>query len=145
MAKASETEVLIATIKACHWHPGIAWAERRHTGGYVVRGRLVEAKEAIGNSDVLGQMKTGEALEIEVKKPGEWPDKEKLDAWEALPHSKRTAYQHRLVMQRKKLRRCWENNGYAGVIESVDEVQLVAGPCRVPLRLHLPEPDGVPF
>jgi len=78
--KALERPILYAVLRAVRAHPGVAWAVRMNTGMATFGatsdggdgGRTVRFAYQ-GCADILGQMKDGRLLAIEVKRPGEHP------------------------------------------------------------------------
>jgi hypothetical protein len=76
-----ETEVLPTVIEALRKHPRVAWVERVNKGF----GRLERSDRSLSYPmfwgfkhalDLLGQLKDGRILMVEVKRPGERPDPE---------------------------------------------------------------------
>lgn len=63
-----EAAALVEVVKALKAHPAVAWAERQNTGAAKVGGRFIRFGWR-GCSDVLGQMKDGRLLAVEVKAP----------------------------------------------------------------------------
>ena len=55
-------------LKALRTHPAVAWAERMNTGAAKVEGRFIRFGFK-GCPDVLGQLKDGRLLGVEVKAP----------------------------------------------------------------------------
>jgi hypothetical protein len=68
-----ERDVLAAVLAALRMHPRVAWCERMNTGQAVYdKGGPNERRVRFawpGCSDIVGQMKTGEWLAVEVKGP----------------------------------------------------------------------------
>lgn len=81
-----ESAVLAACIALCKVHPRVAWAERMNTGA--ARYHNAAGRERFvmfgfkGLSDILGQMRDGRLLAVEVKAPGGRirPDQERFIA-----------------------------------------------------------------
>ncbi|MDR5799050.1 MULTISPECIES: VRR-NUC domain-containing protein [Caballeronia] len=71
-----ETDVLLACLELLERHPAIAWCMRMNTGAAVFgegeNQRFVKFSEA-GVSDIIGQLKDGRFLAVEVKRPGNTP------------------------------------------------------------------------
>ena len=63
-----EAAALVEVLKALRHHPAIAWAERQNTGAAQVGGRFVRFGWR-GCSDVIGMLKDGRLLAVEVKAP----------------------------------------------------------------------------
>ena len=100
----TEKQIQKTILDFLHYHPNIAWAERINVGAHVVNDR--NSRRFIryafkGCSDVIGQLKNGQLLAVEVKS-----QKGKL-----------THYQSEFL---KKVN---DNGGVALVVRSVDELQ----------------------
>lgn len=63
-----EAAALVEVLKALRHHPAIAWAERQNTGAAQVGGRFIRFGWR-GCSDVIGMLKDGRLLAVEVKVP----------------------------------------------------------------------------
>jgi hypothetical protein len=61
-----EAAALVEVLKALRTHPTVAWAERQNSGAVRVGGRFVRFGW-VGCPDVLGQLKDGRLLGVEVK------------------------------------------------------------------------------
>jgi hypothetical protein len=61
-----EAAALLEVLKALRTHPAVAWAERQNSGAVRVGGRFVRFGW-VGCPDVLGQLKDGRLLGVEVK------------------------------------------------------------------------------
>ena len=61
-----EAAALVEVLKALRTHPAVAWAERQNSGAVRVGGRFVRFGW-VGCPDVLGQLKDGRLLGVEVK------------------------------------------------------------------------------
>ena len=61
-----EAAALVEVLKALRTHPAVAWAERMNTGAAKVEGRFIRFGFK-GCPDVLGQLKDGRLLGVEVK------------------------------------------------------------------------------
>ena len=61
-----EAAALVEVLKAVKTHPLVAWAERQNSGAAKVGGRFIRFGWP-GCPDVLGQMKDGRLLGVEVK------------------------------------------------------------------------------
>lgn len=69
-----ERDVLRAVLQLLRTHPAVAWAARINSGAATdERGQFFRFHQIAGCSDVIGQMKTGAFLAVEVKRPGEKP------------------------------------------------------------------------
>jgi hypothetical protein len=63
-----EAGALAEVLKAFRTHPGVAWVERQNTGAFKQEGRYIRFGWR-GCSDLLGQLKDGRLLAVEVKAP----------------------------------------------------------------------------
>jgi hypothetical protein len=63
-----EAAALVEVLKALRAHPAVAWAERQNSGAVRVGARFVRFGWP-GCPDVLGQLKDGRLLGVEVKAP----------------------------------------------------------------------------
>ena len=63
-----EAAALVEVLQALRAHPAVAWAERQNTGAAKVGGRFIRFGWP-GCPDVLGQLKDGRLLGVEVKAP----------------------------------------------------------------------------
>ena len=63
-----EAAALVEVLKALRTHPAVAWAERMNSGAAKVEGRFIRFGWR-GCPDVLGQLKDGRLLGVEVKSP----------------------------------------------------------------------------
>jgi hypothetical protein len=61
-----EAAALVEVLKALRNHPAVAWVERQNSGAVRVGGRFVRFGW-VGCPDVLGQLKDGRLLGVEVK------------------------------------------------------------------------------
>ena len=61
-----EAAALVEVLKAVRAHPVVAWAERQNSGAAKVGGRFIRFGWP-GCPDVLGQLKDGRLLGVEVK------------------------------------------------------------------------------
>ena len=61
-----EAAALVEVLKALRTHPAVAWAERMNTGAAKVGNRFIRFGWP-GCPDVLGQLKDGRFLAVEVK------------------------------------------------------------------------------
>lgn len=77
-AELSEIEIQRAVLELLQWHPRVAWAHRMNTGGAVLNGRTV-LYGFKGCADILGQLKTGELLAVEIKRASQDLSKEQLE------------------------------------------------------------------
>lgn len=66
--KLLEAAALTEVLKALRGHDAVAWAQRQNTGAAKVGGRFVRFGWK-GCSDILGMMRDGRFLAIEVKAP----------------------------------------------------------------------------
>jgi hypothetical protein len=63
-----EAAALVEVLKALRTHPAVAWAERMNSGAAKVGNRFIRFGWP-GCPDVLGQLKDGRLLGVEVKAP----------------------------------------------------------------------------
>jgi hypothetical protein len=70
--KLLESDVLPAVLKALRIHPKVAFAWRQNSGAQQVDGRYIQYAFP-GCSDILGMLKDGRFLAVEVKRPGGMP------------------------------------------------------------------------
>jgi len=61
-----EAAALMEVLKALRAHPAVVWAERMNSGAALVQGRFIRFGFK-GCPDVLGQLKDGRLLGVEVK------------------------------------------------------------------------------
>lgn len=64
----NETAALVEVLTALRAHPAVSWAERQNTGSARIGGRFVRFGWP-GCSDVLGMLRDGRFLAVEVKGP----------------------------------------------------------------------------
>ena len=67
-----ESDVLRAILQYLRLHKDVAWVARMNTGAMEVQGRYVKFAFK-GCSDIIGQMRDGRFLAVEVKRPGKIP------------------------------------------------------------------------
>lgn len=63
-----EAAALAEVLQVLKHHPTVAWCERQNTGAAKVEGRFIRFGWP-GCSDVIGQLKDGRLLAVEVKAP----------------------------------------------------------------------------
>ena len=63
-----EAAALVEVLKALRAHPAVSWAERQNTGTARIEGRFIRFGWP-GCSDVLGMLRDGRFLAVEVKAP----------------------------------------------------------------------------
>lgn len=63
-----EAAALVEVLQALKHHPAVAWVERQNTGAAKVGGRFIRFGWR-GCSDLLGMLKDGRLLAVEVKAP----------------------------------------------------------------------------
>ena len=69
-----ERDVLRAGLQLLRVHPLVAWASRINSGAVEnASGQFVRFNQIAGCSDIVGQMKTGQFLALECKRPGQKP------------------------------------------------------------------------
>lgn len=73
-----ERDVLSAVLSAAKVHPRVAWAERMNSGVWKAGGRYIKFGFP-GLSDVIGQLKDGRFLAIEVKREGKNATEEQVE------------------------------------------------------------------
>lgn len=65
----SEQQIQRKVIEYLRWHRNVAWVERMNVGARKIRDGFIRFGFR-GCSDIIGQMKDGRFLAVEVKKPG---------------------------------------------------------------------------
>ena len=100
---ASESQVLTAVLALLRRHPAVAWVERMQVGAYETDERYIRYG-FVGLSDVIGQMKTGAFLAVEVKRE----------------HGGRVSAAQQAFIDKVRA-----HGGVAGVVRSVEETQLL--------------------
>ena len=71
---ATEAQIQAAVLKALRLHPAVAWIGRYNSGGFYDGGdRYVQFHSVPGQSDLMGMLKGGRLLAIEIKRPGARP------------------------------------------------------------------------
>lgn len=104
-----EADVQKTVIELLERHPKVAWVGRFNSGkfakSYGGKKRIINANNVTGCSDVLGQLKDGRLLAMEVKKPG----------W-------KTPTDEREKAQAEFLALVDRNGGVSGFVRSVDDV-----------------------
>lgn len=74
LAPPLETDVLAGILKYLRVHPMIAWVGRINRGGATnANGQYIAFNNITGCSDVIGQLRSGHFLAIEVKRRGQKP------------------------------------------------------------------------
>jgi hypothetical protein len=68
--RVSEADVLKAVWRYLSHHPKVAWITRVNSGTWQLEDRFVRFNYKRGMSDLLGQMKDGKLLAVEIKAPG---------------------------------------------------------------------------
>lgn len=68
-----ESDIQRACLELLARHPKVAWAVRMNAGAFKVEDRFVRAAFK-GCSDIIGQLKDGRFLAVEVKRPGNVPN-----------------------------------------------------------------------
>ena len=63
-----EADALREVLKALHAHPAVSWCERMNSGAARVGGRFIRFG-FIGCPDILGMLRDGRLLGVEVKAP----------------------------------------------------------------------------
>lgn len=63
-----EAAALVEVLKALRAHPAVSWAERQNSGAANVGGRFIRFGWP-GCSDILGMLRNGKFLAVEVKAP----------------------------------------------------------------------------
>lgn len=106
---ASESEVLHAVIAFLNRHPAVAWAHRMNTGNFTIPGQNGQRDRYfragwVGAPDIVGQMRDGRFLGVEVK----------------AERGGRVSEAQQMMID--KIRAA---NGVAGVVRSVDECALL--------------------
>ena len=130
-----------------HLEPLVAWGMRANGSALIKEGgRPVYAhRELISNQpvtvpDVLGQLTTGFAWAIEVKRPGAWPRLATLEKY-ACARGALGKPQARTLAQWEFLKAVYEAGGAAGVAEAPsDAIEIIQR--RAPLGLYTDHPRG---
>lgn len=65
----TESACLLEVLKALRGHPAVAWVERQNSGAFKDGNRFVRFGWP-GCADILGQLRDGRFLAVEVKAPG---------------------------------------------------------------------------
>jgi hypothetical protein len=99
-----EREVLKACLQLLSVHQKVAWACRMNTGTMKLDGRFVKFAFK-GMSDIIGQLKDGRFMAIEVKREGKYP----------------TAEQNAFLGMVNL------NGGYACYVQSVERLEFLLG------------------
>ena len=74
-----ERDVLQAVLAALRAHPRVAWVERMNVGAFKnANGQFVRVG-FVGCADILGQLRDGRFLAVEVKRPGSKPTHEQVE------------------------------------------------------------------
>ena len=73
-----ESDIQRACLDLLARHPKEAWAVRMNSGAFKVEDRFVRAAFK-GCSDIIGQLKDGRFLAVEVKRPGSGPTNDQHD------------------------------------------------------------------
>lgn len=69
-----ESDILPGIVKYMRMNRAVAWVARINSGGAEnAQGQYVAFHDIRGCSDIIGQMRTGQFLAIEVKRPGQRP------------------------------------------------------------------------
>lgn len=66
----SEEEVKVIILKYLEVHPRVAWAARFNSGVKTNGGRYVRFNTLVGCPDIMGQLRDGRHLAIEIKREG---------------------------------------------------------------------------
>jgi len=96
----SESKIQAAIMNMLIINHNVAWAHVTTNGSAKMKGFYVKLGYT-GMSDIIGQTRKGKLFAIEVKKPGETPSKNQQDF----------------------INMVLDNNGIAGVAESVEDAQ----------------------
>lgn len=99
----SETNFIKTALTFLRYHPSVAWAERMNTG------KIRKVRFGFkGLSDIIGQLKTGEFLAIELKDPSvKNPDK------------------HATLQQLEFINMVINNGGYAGIANCIEHLEQI--------------------
>ena len=82
-----ESDIQSAIMIALGEHPDVAWIYVTSAGSFRVRGGYMTVGIK-GMPDILGQMRNGKMLGIEVKKPNEQPRPEQIEFLELIEKNK---------------------------------------------------------
>jgi len=107
---AREAQILAGVLKLCRYHPNVGLAWRQNTGAMEVEGRTVRFG-FVGVSDILGVLKSGRFMALEVK-----TERGRLTG-----------------AQRAFIEAVRQAGGFAAVVRSVDEAKVALDMC-VPER-----------
>lgn len=99
-----EATIQKAIIAYLNLHPNVAWCVRLNSGVMTIEGRLFKASFR-GCSDIIGQLKDGRFLAVEVKRPNRKPTDDQA------------AFLHKVS----------SNGGVALVASSIDDVERNIG------------------
>ncbi len=146
--RADESDVLAGVCAYLEVEPMVALGWRANGVSRGERGqrqvyshRMLCANRPATVVDVMGVMRGGLALAIEVKRPGGWPQLKTLDRYvKTRPFGLRKDAQRHLE-QWMFLRAVHEAGGHAGVAESVSDAQQIIHE-RAPLGLFADHPRG---
>lgn len=100
---ASESQVLSAVLNYLRRHPSVAWVERMQVGAYETEDRYIRYGFR-GLSDIIGQMRDGRILCIEVKRE----------------RGGRVSDAQQAFIDRVRL-----HGGVAGVVRGIEEAELL--------------------
>lgn len=99
-----ERDIQKAVLALLERHPKVAWVKRMNSGAGKKNGTYIRFGFQ-GCPDLVGQMKDGRILGVEVKRKGQGPN---------------LAQQNHIAMMLR-------NNGVAGIVRSVEEALLLIG------------------
>jgi hypothetical protein len=97
-----ERDIQKQVLELLERHPKVAWAKRMNSGSVLAHGTRIRFGFQ-GCPDILGQMKDGRILGIEVKRKGEGPN---------------LAQQNQIALMQRA-------NGVAGIVRSIDDLQAL--------------------
>lgn len=97
-----ERDIQKQVLELLERHPKVAWAKRMNSGSVLAHGTRIRFGFQ-GCPDILGQMKDGRILGIEVKRKGEGPN---------------LAQQNQIALMQRA-------NGVAGIVRSIEDLQAL--------------------
>ena len=102
-----ESEIQRQCLEYLLLHPAVAWAKVNTTGVFKGRGGSRIRIGIPGESDIIGQLKDGRVIAIEVKQPGEKPSQAQEDF----------------------LKMVYLNNGVSNWVTTLEELQATMSQC----------------
>lgn len=97
-----ERDIQKSVLELLERHPKVAWAKRMNSGSVLAHGTRIRFGFQ-GCPDILGQMRDGRILGVEVKRKGEGPN---------------LAQQNQIALMQRA-------NGVAGIVRSIEDLQAL--------------------